>query len=180
MEISFDYVIVDREFEMGDSMHIWTLWNQSMIHNQGDTKTRKGLHIRCEKGVDPEVKRALLEFGKWLRSEYVFPVRVTAYIKSTEYIKAMDGDLVSATFFGPFDKNEEPYIRLATGDYPAICSKRGKDNALASIIASLAHELTHYFQWLNDIKLTEIGIERQAKKYAIFILNEYSETREHP
>ncbi|MCL2670548.1 MAG: hypothetical protein FWF10_00740 [Clostridiales bacterium] len=51
---------------------------------------------------------------------------------------------------------------------------------MASYLFSLAHELTHYFQWINGIQLTEIGEERQATCYANWILDEYAETREHP
>ena len=53
----------------------------------------------------------------------------------------------------------------------------GKENAPASILLSAAHELTHYFQWINGIQLTELGYERQAKRYAELILDEYAETR---
>ncbi|EOO25981.1 hypothetical protein ICM_00435 [Bacillus cereus BAG1X2-3] len=45
---------------------------------------------------------------------------------------------------------------------------------------TIAHELTHYFQWINDIKLTRIGYERQATTYSGYIIDEYKETREHP
>ena len=88
--------------------------------------------------------------------------------------------MASATFFFPFDTNDEPYARVATGDYFELLEKRGKDNALASILSSIAHELTHYFQWINGINLTEMGAERQATAYARFILDEYAETRKHP
>lgn len=101
-------------------------------------------------------------------------------MKESYQIKAKNGELVSATFFGPFDKMTEPYIRVATGDYEEMLIQKGKDDALAAILGSIAHELTHYFQWINDIQLTEIGEERQAKAYAGFILDEYKETREHP
>ena len=49
-----------------------------------------------------------------------------------------------------------------------------------AILLTIAHELTHYFQWINALKLTPIGQERQATKYARYILDEYAETREHP
>lgn len=58
--------------------------------------------------------------------------------------------------------------------------KRQKDDILASYICSIAHELTHYYQWLNGVELTPIGEERQASRYASLILKKYAETREHP
>ena len=61
-----------------------------------------------------------------------------------------------------------------------LANHLGKDNALASILLSLAHELTHYYQWINNIQLTPTGRERQATKYANYIIDEYASTREHP
>lgn len=160
-------------------MHIWTLPDWEKYYGEPN-KHRRGLRLKFDKDVDPEVRRACKEFCKWLRSEYYFPKRVPVYIKSSEKIKTSDGDLVSATFFQPCDRNHEPYIRISTGDYPQLKKKHGQDIALAAILRSITHELTHYFQWINDIKLTEIGEERQATTYAKFILEEYAETREHP
>ena len=161
-------------------MHIWTLENWKKHYNLNDAKHRIGVRIKFDNNVDIEIKRACKEFMSWLRKEYFFPIRIPIYIKSSETIKALDGDRVSASCFIPDNKQIEPYVRIAVGDYYDMLKKRGKDNALAAILRSIAHELTHYFQWINDIELTEIGIERQAKKYADFILDEYAQTREHP
>lgn len=159
-------------------MHLWTLSNWEIYYNSGNTRT--GIRLRFDKDVNVEVKRACKEFCSWLRRNYYFPISVSIYIKSSKKIKAMDGDYVSATFFEPADRYKEPYIRVSTGDYEDILNKRGKDNALAAILHSIAHELSHYYQWINDVNLTEIGEERQAKSYAGFIIDEYAETREHP
>lgn len=161
-------------------MHIWTFEKWKKYINVDENGHRFGLRLRFDKGVDTEVKRACKEFAKWLRIEYVFPKRVVVYIKSSCQIKALDGELVSGTFFGPYDYCHEPYIRIATGDYSELLNELGKDNALAAILYSLAHELTHYFQWINHLSLTEIGEERQAKFYSKYIIREYSETKEHP
>ena len=93
----------------------------------------------------------------------------------------MDGDLVYGTFWSMDDDyTVEPYIRIAAGDYDELCIKWGKDSALTSILFTMSHELTHYFQWINSINLTLMGQERQATRYARYILEEYAETREHP
>jgi hypothetical protein len=145
-----------------------------------DQVKRKGLRFRFKKSVDLNVRRACLDFGKWLRSNYDFPIRVVIYFKETPYIKALDGTLVSATFFEPFSKLDEPYIRISTGDFERNQIEWGTDNALAAVLGSIVHELTHYYQWVNDIELTEIGFERQASHYSDRIISEYSQTREHP
>lgn len=161
-------------------MHIWTIDKWKKYINIADDEHRYGLRLRIDREVDSEVKRACKEFAKWLRSEYLFPKRVVVYIKSSRQIEALDGELVSATFFGPYDYRFEPYIRIATGDYCDLLDKLGKDNALAAILCSISHELTHYYQWVNNLPLTEIGEERQAKSYSKYIIKEYAQTREHP
>lgn len=49
---------------------------------------RQGLRIRCEQSVHLEVRRACLEFGKWLRQEFEFPIRVVVYLKKGYQIKS--------------------------------------------------------------------------------------------
>lgn len=138
---------------------------------------REGLRIRCDKEVHPEVRRACLKFAKWLRNEFEFPIRVVVYLKKDYQIKnRFSKELVSATFFAPFDKCVEPYIRVATGDYLELLEKSGKDNALAAILGSVAHELGHYYQWVDDLELDEKGAENN-KDYMIDL---YAQTREHP
>lgn len=161
-------------------MHIWTLDHWEKYYNVADKNHRTGIRIRFENGVHSEVRRAVKAFLAWLRREYFFPIRVPIYIKATYRIKARDGDMVFGTCFSPFDHRQEPFIRIAAGDYEKTIKKIGKDDTLAGILRSIAHELTHYFQWINDIQLTEIGMERQASQYAGYILDEYAETREHP
>ncbi len=158
--------------------HIWTLIRWEKLYTPG--KFRSGLRIRFDKGVDEEVKRAVKEFCMWLRREYHFPIRIPVYVKAKKKIAAMDGELVSATFFAPENRTEEPYIRVSAGDYEDLLARRGKDNALAAILRSIAHELTHYFQWINGLELTNRGMERQATNYSRYIVDEYAQTREHP
>ncbi len=159
------------------------LWKTEKWREKYDmTRIRGGLRLRCDSGIDCEVRRACKEFCYWLRKEYKFPVRVPIYLKNQDRIRAKDGELVTAIFCGPYNKYHEPHIRIAVGDYQELLllNPEDKDNILAGYLCSIAHELTHYYQWLNDIELTPIGEERQAVRYGEFILNEYAQTREHP
>jgi len=160
-------------------MNIWGCNNWSKNNNFSSAK-RTGLRLRFQKGTDAEVRRACLEFCNWIRKQYYFPIRVPIYVKSSEFIISKSGEKFSAIFFEPFDKHNEPFIRIATGDFNEMKQKSCQDDALASILCSISHELTHYFQWINDIRLTEIGVERQANSYADSIVYKYSETRDHP
>lgn len=133
-----------------------------------------------DKYVDSEVKRACIEFCRWLRKEYKFPIRVPVYIRAKEKIKSMDGQMVSATFFGPFDSFVEPYIRVSAGDYFTLLKNRGRDDALCAILHSIAHELTHYFQWVNALEQPHRSEEWQATFYAGKVIDDYASIREHP
>lgn len=159
-------------------MNIWTTtkWKKSPLIST--SQVRSGLRFRFESGVHPELRKAILEFGAWLREEYIFPVRVPVYVKSAARIRAADGDMVCGTFFRPDRLDVEPFIRLSTGDYLDLCKLWGKEDATLSILSCLAHELTYYYQWLNQLELTYAGEERQAKIYAKQVIEEYLENRE--
>jgi len=81
-----------------------------------------------------------------------------------------------ASFFAPFRRDVEPYIRLATGDYPALKKSRGRDRALAAFLCSLAHEIVHYEQWLAGDDLSE----RKAVRKSLRLVELYNRDVDHP
>jgi hypothetical protein len=136
---------------------------------------REGLRTRSEKGVHPEVRTACIEFGKWLRYNIEFPIRVVVYLKKAYRIKNITTkELVSATFFAPYEKNVEPYIRIATGDYKELVKQRGREDALFAILESIAHEVIHYQQWLEDRPIDE----EEAEQKGVELVQRYAETCE--
>lgn len=160
-------------------MHLWQLSEWKNYYD--NPSIRKGLHLRFENSVNQGVRLSILKFCRWIRQEFYFPIRVVVYVKAAPYIVAKDKSKVYATFFGPENHMQEPYIKLSTGQFDQLLTKEvERDDALCIILTSLAHELSHYFQWINDVELTEIGQERQASIYARAILAEYSEVVEHP
>lgn len=132
-----------------------------------------GLRMRYEYGVNPEVRKQLDKFVKWLRQEFIFPLRLNVYVKQAKYIMAKDGDVVVGTICLPANYTEYPYIRLATGDYLELVEELGRDKAILAILHTFAHELTHYYQHINNLALTKVGEERQAEEYADDIVLEY-------
>lgn len=124
----------------------------------------------------PEVRDALNKYAGWLRKSYVFPIRVPVYLFPSETIITQDGKRVAASFFAPFDRNIEPFIRIATGDYPALERDQGRDNALAAFINSLSHEIVHYFQWVKTGDISERGVRAKATA----MLRKYSREVDRP
>src|SRR5262245_7815735 len=139
------------------------------------TTPRSGLRVRGHRG-HPEVRRAFVRFARWYRSHYDCPIRVPVYLHSRPRVITMTGESASASFFAPWNRAVEPYIRVATGDYATLKAEMGRDDALAAFICSLAHELVHYTQWLATGKLSERGVAVQAAR----ILRRYAVTRVHP
>jgi hypothetical protein len=88
----------------------------------------------------------------------------------------MHGERVSASFFAPFQRDVEPYIRISTGDYPALVKEVGRDNALGACICSLAHEVIHYQQWVETGDTWERGVIVAARG----LLRRYALTVDHP
>ncbi len=123
---------------------------------------RYGLRIRGARG-HPEVRGALIRYAKWLRKHYEFPVRCPVYLFPSEQIITQDGNRVSASFVAPYDRNVEPLIRIANGDYPDLLRIHGRDDALAANIVSLSHEVIHYFQWIKTGTITERGVIKKAE-----------------
>lgn len=136
---------------------------------------RSGLRIRGDRG-HREVRAALIRYARWLRENYEFPVRVPVYLSGQAEIKTMHGERVSASFFAPWDRSEEPYIRIATGDYPALKRESGRDDALAAFITSLSHEIAHYLQWIESGELSERGVAVKARS----MLSQYASTVDRP
>jgi len=146
-------------------------------------KERAGLRIRLNKNVDIVLKKAFIHFAKWLRQNYNFPKRVPAYVKESCYIvNQFSKEQVSATFFAPFDKQDEPYIRIATGNFHNLEKQYGRKDAVLTILKSLAHELQHYYQWLEnespereESPEEEEFLENEAEEGANELIAEYVE-----
>jgi hypothetical protein len=128
-----------------------------------------GLRIIGHRG-NVEVRNAYVRYAKWLRMHYEFPVRIPVYLSEKRRLTTLSEEIVTACFFYPFDKYTSPYIRIATGDYGELLAELGRDNALASMLCSLSHELVHYWQWIDTGTTTERGTALRARnmvaKYA--------------
>jgi len=122
------------------------------------------------------VREALKRFAKWLRQEYEFPIRVPVYLNQHHQFVTIEGKDATASFFAPYDSNVEPYIRIATGDYDELVAKWGKNDALASYMCSLAHEIVHYQQWISDGVTKEKGVVKEAEA----IMRRYAQAIDEP
>ena len=151
-------------------MNPWSSKKYKKIYDNSDVRT--GIALRFEKGVHSDIKSLFTDFTKWLRKNYCFPIRVAVYVKESETIKLMNGNTAWGSF-RCFDTFDEPYIRIPTGDYLDQAEIEGKENAAYTILSSFVHELTHYFQWINQFEQSDKSSERQANYYRNRIIDLY-------
>ena len=134
-----------------------------------------GLRIRGHRG-HPEVRTAFIRFAAWVRMRQRFPTPLPVYLLPGEHVRTIDGRRCSASFFAPLSRRDAPYIRVATGDYPALLRERGRNNALAAFLVSFAHELVHYEQWVRRGAIRERGVSKRASE----TVRQYSKDVDRP
>ena len=126
-------------------------------------KESKGLLIKCSNEIDMRTRDICCEFGRWLRRNVNFPIRLTIYIKDSYKRKNKLEKEFSASFVVPLNANDNPYIKVAT------CN-RGTNKSVnehkveVSILHSIAHEVTHYIQWINNLEFSENDAVKNSRK----------------
>ena len=136
-----------------------------------DTDENRGVYLHFAKGIDCELKQKIMAFCRWMRRNYVFPIKLEIFISDDPYIvNSQTGEKVSATIFLPNDKSSS-LARVSTGNYLKDIEKIDQFSADCNVLASIAHEVTHYFQWLRD-ESPELS-ERQAQSKAKRIVYKY-------
>jgi hypothetical protein len=108
--------------------------------------------------------------------QYEFPILVPVYLLPGKTLRTMHGEQVTASFFAPWTRKDEPYIRIATGDFVELKHELGRDGALAAFICSMSHEIVHYRQWVKTGEIWERGVAREARA----MLRRYQATVDHP
>lgn len=134
--------------------------------------------------VNFELKTYVEEFVEWLSLKFDFPVFIDIYVFSPKYILNSKNEKVSALFFAPFKSNLKPFVKVATGDFDFLIKEIGLTNAIGSILCSLAHEVIHYNQWIQNIDFDEDAANSKAnllvqeyidqKRYPLYISHEFS------
>jgi hypothetical protein len=105
---------------------------------------------------------AVKKFARWLRCHYEFPVPIYIFLSPRDKLKTRGSQTVSAFFFFHVTNGDKPFIKISTGDYPELKRSEGRNNALGSILNSVAHEVIHYHQWLESGDTRERGVVVRA------------------
>lgn len=145
------------------------LWQQ--FEKSNCKKTNQGISFHYEKGIDRELREFYLNFVKWLRSKYVFPVHITVYVLSREKVRLRNGSLQYGSF--RWYPNRSPRIKVPSKVEAALLEECSLDEVYVMILSSLVHELSHYFQWVSGLQQTNAVSERQANYYRFRIIEQF-------
>lgn len=141
------------------------IWKTDLTEN-----TNVDLHF--SKGVHPQLRKEIMLFLRWIRRQYAFPRKVNIQISDEMFVLTfLTGEQVSASIFIPDNEKFNVLIRVSTGDYLLTVQNDGYRVAVCSILGSIAHELTHYYQWVKDPDCR--FNEAQARAKAVRIVSKY-------
>lgn len=148
-------------------MDVWK--SKKYKKKYGEKTVKKGIKVEFDNRISDELKKELIVFCNWVNRNYNFPIAVKINFFHARKIEALDGELVDGTFFGPYDFTEEPDINISVGEYNDIldASQLKKKELVYEYYWEIAHELTHYFQWVNYNKkyfFEEMQADRCATK----------------
>lgn len=133
----------------------------------------KGIVLHFSKDFDKNLKVVIQYFVRWVRKQYCFPIKLVINIKNTSYVvNSITGEKATASIFLPFDKNRLPHMQVSIGNYEDL-KEIDLLSADCNVLESIAHEITHYYQWLKDDAGTGNFSERQARYKAKQIVYKY-------
>ena len=75
-------------------------------------------------------------------------------------------------------RSEAAYIRIPAKPEQNRLQQYELEDVYEQILSSLVHELTHYFQWINQLQQTDRGAEWQANYYRYRILSLYERSKQ--
>ena len=145
---------------------LWVTNTEDNVRFYSDSAQKTNLSLHFAHGIDPEVKKSICGFIRYLRREFFFPIRCNVYFCNREKFRSSKGGYCYGIFFSNDQSNgriyPQIYVPVKIGLY-AVCH-------------SLCHELTHYFQWyfFVDREKDSRALEIQASRYASRIVEDYA------
>lgn len=146
------------------------LWQTFDINRKTEYKNQ-GISFHYQKGLDIDIKKQFLSFSAWLRKNYIFPVHINIYILNCETIQLRNWHIAYGSFRWFPDRN--PIIRIPAAINFELLTEYTKEEIIKSILSSLVHELSHYYQWVLDSGQQNSVSERQANYFRFRIIDQY-------
>lgn len=145
---------------------LWITNTEDNVRFYSDSAQKSNLSLHFAHGIDPEAKKSICGFIRYLRKEFFFPIRCNVYFCDREKFRSAKGGYCYGIFFSNDQSNGRTYPQIYV---PAKIE-------LYSVCHSLCHELTHYFQWyfFLDREKDCRSLEIQASRYANRIVEDYA------
>ena len=145
-------------------------WIEKQFKNEYiDSATKSGIRCVFPKDYDETTKNEIVQFMKFIRANYYFPIMVKMIFYNTaHFVHPFDGHRYYGVFFAG-DEHKHTYSSIH------IAGKKNEKFFITDILFTIAHELTHYYQWyfLEDDKRTDRSLEIEANKWSRYILHTY-------
>lgn len=155
-------------------MNLWKRYE----YGRKEQPLSQGISLHVEKGIDPELRALFVQFIDWARKKYSFPVHVNVYIKDCEKIRLVGGEMAYGGF--RYFEDRPPYIRIPARIDPELREEEDDLDIYYTILGSLVHELTHYFQWVAELDQTDAVSERQANYFRFRVLKQFCKDKGLP
>ena len=110
------------------------------------------------------------KFITFLRKHYFFPIRLNILFCNTQGFRHyIDNHIYYGAFYSMDDEKRRLYPKIS------IAAKITPSKSLEDILGTLAHEITHYYQWyfLEEDKRTDRSLEIEANKWSKYIVDLY-------
>ena len=150
------------------------LWQRFEKGNNPNVNSHS-ISFHYGKDIDEPLKDLIIDFSKWLRKSYIFPVSINIYIVSTYRVQLRDGTPLYGRF--RWFPNRGPNIQIAGAIEPNVLEEYEIDTIYDGVLSSLVHELTHYFQWVLKLEQDDRISERQANYYRYRIIDKYRRSK---
>lgn len=125
-----------------------------------------GLYTYIDKTLSHDISAKISTFLVWLKKRYFFPIRCNIFIENEKHFQSSKKSRTCQGIFfasGDLSRTKLPRIYVAS------------DTSYEYLIFTIAHELTHYYQWYfyQDEKQTDRSLEIEANKYAQWLTSLY-------
>lgn len=137
--------------------------------NYIDSKVN-GLRLIFLDGVSNVERASCKSFCDWLKRKYWFPIRIyIVFVPQKKFKSLDDGHYYYGIFYSNLADKRFKYPRICV----AVHCKSDED--VQNCYFTIAHELTHYFQWYfyEDEKCSSRSLEIGANKWARYIVDNY-------
>ena len=143
-------------------MNPWKCKKWKKTHSR--KKLKYGIAIFSEDSVPQYIRNEFSQFNNWLINQFDFPTQIRLMLINTEKVQMKNGNWTYGIF--KYSSSRYPIIKM-----PVASGERVWD--IEDILGSYVHELTHYFQWLNQYEQTDEESERQANYHRYRIIRNY-------